>query len=148
MKYKPCFKSVEDRIRDGVSEDRAYELVLRCATALYEFHCAGRTSKEFTLTHGDPFLENFVLIDGKAVLFDFEQEYTTGADGAKLDRLIFFWHAADVLRECGHLELGNLNKLRDAVTSGYKGFDETNGFDASLSGIRMLRRIYFWARFM
>ena len=142
MKYKPCFQNVEEQIRSGVSEERAYELVMRCAAALNEFHCAGRTSKGFTLTHGDPFLENFVLVDGKAVLFDFEQEYRDGSDAVRLDRLIFFWHAADVLRECGHLEPGRLDKLQDAITTGYNGFDET------LSGIGALSRLYFRARFM
>lgn len=142
IERKANFVTVEDRLRSGIPMAEACALVGRTAGVLRDFHVAGRTAQG-TLTHGDPYLENFVVMENSIGPYDFEHEHVrNGAAAIRLDQLIFFWHAVNVLTETGHLTgRAEFEALIDAVHTGYPDLE----FSTSALGPR--QRIYFRLRF-
>ncbi|HLC68633.1 MAG TPA: hypothetical protein VJH24_02235 [Candidatus Bilamarchaeaceae archaeon] len=141
MEYLPGFLTAEDRLRNGMSTEEAFQLVGRCAVTLSDFHLASNGHGK-RMAHGDPYLENFDGADAK--LFDFEHDHPCDGGGALVrDQLIFFWHAVNVLKDTGHLKTRrDLERLIDTVHTGYPGME------TSVAQLGALQKLYFKLRFM
>lgn len=123
-RYDPTFVNVEEKIRDWLSQEEALTLVGRCAAQLKALHQIGKSNGEVKVTHGDPYLENMrYYIDGSVRWFDFEHEYNVrGSDAVRMDGAIFAGHAAQVLRDCGHIKTKqDRSDLKDAIEQNYAG---------------------------
>ncbi len=104
--YIEGFETAEDRVRNSVTLDEALTTVTKCAQALRQLHYGGKTARlGFTLTHGDPFLENFGFVPAptgeRVVAFDFEHEHKGDIDITR-DVAFLYWHAFDVLVQQGY----------------------------------------------
>ncbi|MDO8656379.1 MAG: hypothetical protein Q7K45_04010, partial [Nanoarchaeota archaeon] len=123
-RYTPDFVNVEEKIRQGVSREEALVLVGKCAAQLQALHHAGKKNGEVKITHGDPYLENMrYYVDGLVRLFDFEHQYNVmGNNAVAMDGAIFTGHAAQVLRDCGHIKSKqDQSDLKDAIEQNYYG---------------------------
>ena len=99
-------------------------MVGKCAAQLKVLHQVGKSNGEIKITHGDPYLENMrYYSDGSVRWFDFEHDYNiAGNEAVRMDGAIFAGHAAQVLRDCGHIKnKQDQNDLRDAIEQNYYG---------------------------
>lgn len=137
------FVTVEDRIRAGVTFDEALGLVGKCAGTLREFHEAGKVNGKYTLTHGDPYLENFRVVDDATLPFDLEHEHPcSGLDAVVRDKTFFVAHAFNVLSETGHVRSETaVRRLMDAINNGYPPLKTGVNYGG------LLGHLYFHLRF-